>query len=119
MTKPAVQAPPLVSPLKTLKIGDTVLVRLDLEVWRPLIISWIGEAPIYDGQLSTKLLRTEYRVSGALICEPDDHTSHAFRHFFPLGDPGRITGRPDRHTPFAYAECLAEGDGVAHWKRRD
>jgi len=98
------------------EVGDTVLVKLEEGVRRPLLITRIGPvniAPPMQPEVH------ESRVSGILFCEPDDHSTIAVRT---LGqgsrDPARITGRPDRHLPLCYAEDLREGMGIGEWIAR-
>lgn len=103
-TRPA--APP--------RIGMQVRVRLDVNVWRPLIISALPLVPI--GSAMDKDPQLEQRVNGTIFCEPEDHTTLALRT---LGegtrDPARIFGRPERTLPLAYVENLARGEGIGQW----
>lgn len=100
-------------------LGDIVLVRLDQGIRRPLVVSAVAEVELFDSELDRTAARREVRVSGTLHCEPEDHTTPAFRGTFDqLKDPARIFGRPDRHLPVAYGSALAEGDGIGQWRRR-
>ena len=84
--------------------GDTVLVCIDAELWRPLIVSrlWPGN-----------------RLSGTLCCEPDDYTRGVFRGAIDRREaPARIEGRPSTMVPVAYGRQLAEGLGLGQWRRR-
>ena len=90
-------------PGSKVSIGDTLLVKLDENIRRPLIVT-----KVKDG-----------RVCGTLFCEPDDRTTPAIRT---LGqgssDPARIVGSPDRHATTVYAEHLQEGMGLGEWITR-
>jgi hypothetical protein len=84
-------------------IGDTVLVTLDVGTVRPLIVGAI----------------TDVRVSGLLVCEPEDHNTPALRNLTTGGvNPGRFHGRPERYNPFVYAELLTLGKGIGQWHPR-
>jgi hypothetical protein len=112
MTKPAV-APPLTSPRP--QVGDLVFVQLDPGVFRPLLITATPTITlVIDGTP-----QTQFRISGTLFCEPEDHSTSAIRT---LGtgtrDPARFHGRPERLTPCIYAEALAEGPGLGQWQGR-
>lgn len=102
---------------KTPGIGDIVLVLLDPGVRRPLIITRAGLITLYDRQTPTADQKTweEFRVSGTLCCEPEDHTSTAHRTLGSTSDPARIHGRADRHVPVCYGEHLAPGPGIGQW----
>ena len=96
------------------RIGDIVLVRLDPETVRPLIVT----VSDYYGVLSNPVCM-EWRVSGTICCEPEDHSRAAFRGGGELlKDPARIHGHPDRLLPLGYGELLREGDGIAQWRIR-
>lgn len=85
------------------EIGDTVLVKLDESIRRPLIVTQVKAG----------------RVCGTLFCEPDDHTTSGIRTVGQTGtDPARIVGRPDRHATAVYAEFLSEGMGLGQWITR-
>lgn len=102
----------------TIKVapGDVVLVLIEPGIRRPLLVTTEGLRDVYDGLQSTKIVAQSYRVSGTLFCEPEDHASMIFRsQWAPNGDPGRVTGRPDRLMPNCYAECLGWGHGVGQW----
>lgn len=95
-------------------IGDIVLVRIDLATWRPLLVTAAGYTAI-DAQVP----ETEFRLSGTIHCEPEDHTTLAFRGGADrYDDPARIYGRPDRLFPFGYGERLKEGHGMGNWRRK-
>lgn len=96
------------------QIGVIVLVRIDVETVRPLIVT----AAEYQA-VALHPVQMEWRVSGLICCEPDDHTRAAFRGGGEiLRDPARITGHPDRLLPLGRGESLREGDGIAQWRRR-
>lgn len=99
-----------------MEVGDTVLVKLDDQTRRPLIVTRVGLVNVAPPMQPERL---EPRVSGLICCEPDDHTSMAVRT---LGqgstDPARITGRPDRLLPLCYGEYLREGSGIGEWTTR-
>lgn len=85
--------------------GETVLVRLDQHVWRPLIITTVT---LMDGGGVT--------LNGMLVVEPEDYLWAAFRG---ARFAGRIHSRRiDGLVFLAYAELLAEGDAIGEWKRR-
>ena len=102
--------------------GDTVLVLLDAGVRRPLIVTRQGKVPLYASQSVLVVDRHEYRVSGVILCEPEDHATPVARGYLGSGqtpaDPARVHGRPDRLTPFLYAEHLAPGMGLGQWITR-
>lgn len=101
------------------RIGDTVLVLLDPGVRRPLLVTFAGMVTIHERQTADVSSRDEFRVSGTLFCEPEDHTSTAIRTLGSRpGDPAKIYGRPDRHMPIAYAEHLAPGPAIGQWTMR-
>lgn len=99
---PEGRAAPSTSPAGLVQIGDVVLVRVDLQQFRPLLIAEVHP----DGS-----------VSGAIICNADDHTRPAFRGW-ESGDGARIHGRPDRLLPLAFGELLHEGPALGQWRRR-
>ena len=103
-------------PLQPVREGDVVLVLIEPGTRRPLLVVRQGMVEVYDGQLSTKVIGESYRVSGVLFCEPEDHAAMVFRsQWAPNGDPARVTGRPDRLLPLAYAESLGHGQGLGQW----
>lgn len=89
---------------------------------RPLLVTRVERTEVgLRNTPTTGLVVTtlEWRVSGMLICEPEDFKTPALRGDFQRsGDPARITGQPSRQFPFAYAESLAEGEGIGQWVRR-
>jgi hypothetical protein len=96
-------------------IGDTVLVQIDADVRRPMILTKVGLVEIFTRPSDTQS-RTEFRVSGILFCEPDDHTCAAFRGGIDrVGDPAAISGRPDRVLPVGYGEALSYGTELGQW----
>lgn len=107
------------------RIGDTVLVHIDVNLQRPLIVSQAAMVAIparinvTAGEDPTAPLKTEFRVSGTIFAEPEDHTRPGFRGWAAGGaDPARISGRPDRLLPLGYGECLAFGTAVGQWTTR-
>lgn len=121
-TTPTVAAPPARSTkTRRVELGEIVLVTLEEGIQRPLLVSAAGPVRIF-----TRVTpgagdegRVEFRVSGTLFCEPDDHTRPALRGWSAGGaDPARIHGRPDRLLPIAFGESLAEGAGIGQWTRR-
>lgn len=108
------------------KIGDTVLVRMDpTGIERPLLITWAGMVPIYDRLTPTvdnplnDPIKQQFRVSGVLFCEPDDHRLDIFRGALDRPhEPAKIATRPDRLFPMCYAESLAPGSRVGDWRRK-
>ena len=115
-TRPAApprSAAPLAMP------GDLVMVRLDQEIQRPLQITSAEIVLVGRSTPSSEPPRKEWRVSGVLFCEPDDHSTPAFRSLGTQDDPARIHGRPDRHLPIAYGEYLAYGSGIGQWLPRE
>lgn len=99
----ALPAAPL--PVPVGRAGDTVLVRLDQFVWRPLLVTTVAEQA---GRVC---------LSGMLVVEPGDYLWEAFRG-------GRFDGRIhsrriDGLVFLAYGEQLTEGDGIGQWRRRD
>ena len=60
----------------------------------------------------------ELRLSGTVFCEPEDHTTPAFRLTPSATDPMRFHGRPERLTPACYATGLREGTGIGEWTTR-
>lgn len=105
-------------------VGDILLVRVDQTVLRPLIVASVDRVPVFERQNPTvdnptnAPMRMEWRVSGLIIAMPEDHQSPAFRGAIDkVGDPARITGRPDRSYPFGSAEYLAPGHEIGQWRR--
>lgn len=95
-----------------LKVGDIALVALDATVSRPLLISAVAQVQILPTVFAPEGPR-EWRVSGVLFCQPEDHSTLALRGASDrAGDPARFHGRPDRLTPYVYAECLRLGTGL-------
>lgn len=98
------------------RIGDTVLVKLDEHIRRPLLVSSVHTVNV---ALPMQPVSLQWRISGTLFCEPEDHSTPAIRT---LGqgspDPARITGRPDRHQTCCYAEHLKEGMSLGEWITR-
>lgn len=115
--------PPAPEPVKTNPtVGDIVLVRLDHEVQRPMIITYAGTYDVNQPptpQADALAPQLEYRLSGIVFCEPEDHARTLFRGWIsgPI-DPARIHGRPDRLAPFGYGEYLKEGTGIGQWSVR-
>jgi hypothetical protein len=101
------------------QIGDIVLVKLGDDIRRPLLVTHTETVTIGLRDTPTTAptpTQQEFRVSGVLCCEPEDHVLPALRGACDrAGDPARITGRPDRQMPFAYAAWLAEGTGIGQW----
>jgi hypothetical protein len=90
--------------IEAIKVGDTVLVWVDLTLVRPMIVT---------------SLQPEKRISGTLFCEPDDHTRPVFRGAIDRrNDPARIEGRPSANYPVGYGKSLQEGTGLGNWSRR-
>ncbi len=101
----------------TITVGDIVLVRLDLAVERPMIVTRIGLETIYPRLHDVG--QTELRASGVVFCEPEDHNTPAVRGLTAVqGDPARFTGRPERYNPVIYAESLAGGPGLGQWRAK-
>lgn len=102
--------------------GQIVLVLLEPRVSRPLLVTRVErtEVGVRNTPTTAPVVTTmEWRVSGLLVCEPEDFKTAALHGDFQRsGDPARITGQPSRQFPFAYAESLAEGDGIGQWRRR-
>lgn len=106
------------------QIGDTVLVRMDpTGIERPLLITWAGMVPIYDRLTPTvdnplnDPIKQQFRVSGVLFCEPDDHRLDIFRGALDRPhEPAKIATRPDRLFPMCYAESLLAGGRVGDWR---
>lgn len=88
-TKPGVQ------------VGDVVLVRLDPETWRPLLVACVHP----DGS-----------VSGGLTCADGDHERVGLRGW-ERGD-AQIQGRPSWHVPIAYGRHLLPGERIGEWRPR-
>lgn len=106
MAAPSTSAAPVAgSPSKApyrVGVGDVVLVRIDVEIRRPLVVAAVHP----DGS-----------VSGALICAADDHLREVFRGW-ESHDGARIVGRPQRNNPLAYGELLHAGTGLGEWLPR-
>lgn len=108
-TAPALPQPPV-------KLGDIVLVRLDANVLRPLIVSSVDRytPPVATGEAPKP---AQWRVSGLICCCPEDHTTPGLRGN--LGrdhhDPMRIHGQPGRYQPYAFGEMLQGGRGIGQW----
>ena len=95
-------------------IGDIVLVRLDADCVRPLIVSEAGIVACGPSSAPVE----EFRINGTICCEPSDHTTPAFRTLGSTTDPMRIHGRPERTLSVAYGEYLREGRGIGEWQTR-
>lgn len=95
MAGPSTSAAP---PRTFVRVGDTVLVRVEGSLQRPLIVAAVHP----DGS-----------VSGLIACVEGDHELEAFR-----GGAEGITGRPHRHLPLAYGECLYPGVQIGQWTTR-
>lgn len=122
-TRTAAPPVPPITPPPQVRVGDLVLVLVDVGIWRPLLVAQAGvveiQARVTPTADPTLQSRQELRVSGTLFCEPEDHTRPALRGWSAGGaDPARISGRPDRLLPLAYGEALAEGSGLGQWRRR-
>lgn len=106
---------------ETPRMGDLVLVRLDRDLVRPMLVTSAVFVPV--GVRTTPTVENptglpgavERRLSGVLFCEPDDHTAQVFRTVGVAGDPARVHGRPDRQLPIAYGEYLRCGTAVGQW----
>lgn len=106
-------------------LGETVLVKLDENVRRPMIVTATAEIPIYDRVNATvenpqaAPTTVEFRASGTIFCEPEDHTTPGLRGQGERpNDPARIHGRPDRYHPIVYGEALRPGTGIGEWIKR-
>lgn len=96
-------------------VGDLVLVKVDESIRRPMLITACGSVLVFD-RPSDASGRQEFRVSGTIFCEPDDHARPAFRGALDRqGDPAAISGRPDRMLPLGYGQSLAYGTGLGQW----
>lgn len=84
------------------RMGDVVLVAVDDQIYRPLIV--VVAHP--DGS-----------VSGPICCEAGDYMRPAFRGW-ESGDGARVTGHPTRVQPFGYGELLTPGRGIGRWTPR-
>lgn len=110
-------APQPAAPPATL--GETVLVRVDTDLFRPLLVSSVTRLNYLKPGSAASESITEWRINGTIFCEPDDYMRGVFRGMLDrAGDPARIEGRPSRVNPIAYGQHLAEGDGIGQWKRR-
>jgi len=86
------------------KVGDMVLVWVDLVFVCPMIVT---------------SLQAQGRISGTLFCEPDDHSRPVFRGAIDRrNDPARIEGRPSANYPVGYGKSLQEGTSLGNWSRR-
>lgn len=97
--------------LHTPQVGEIVLVQVDPACWRPMIVSAAGYLPV---PWNTE--RLVWCVSGTIFAEPEDHNRAAFRGWG--NSISRISGRPERSTPYGYGETLVEGDEVGQWRPR-
>ena len=79
------------------QVGQTVLVQVDTQVARPLIVT-----DVHPGD----------RISGTLFCEPGDNSLPAFR-----GCPG-IDTTPTRFLPLARARQIPYGTRLGEWPFR-
>lgn len=86
--------------LKHIGVGETVLVRVDADQWRPMIVSQVNPGTL----------------NGTIFCEPEDYTLPLFRNW--SQGESRVWGRPERLNPFAYAEALLHGTGIGQWRFR-
>ena len=93
-------------------LGAIVLVCLGQGIQRPMIVS--------GRELYRKDDRSdpELRLNGSIFCEPEDHTTPAFRELATKQDPARIHGHPQRTFPVAYGEWLRRGSGIGEWMTR-
>lgn len=102
------------------RIGSIVLVRIDTDCVRPLLITRAERVDVYARTTPltpAEAPQREYRVCGTIFAEPDDHTRPGFRGWAAGGaDPAKITGRPDRLLPLGYGEWLAPGAGIGQWQ---
>lgn len=97
-----------------MQISDRVLVRLDMGVLRPMLVTACGFIDISPPTASTPEL--EFRINGTIFCEPEDRSSAAVRTLGQVGsDPARLHGAPDRLQPWCYGEMLKEGSGIGQW----
>jgi hypothetical protein len=92
------------------QIGDVLLVLVDIDILRPLTVTATGQASVQEGAPPQPV------VNGVITCEPEDHTRPALRGW--SAGLSRITGRPDRQSPFAYGEFLTQGTGWGQWRFR-
>lgn len=117
---PSIEAPPPSGRLP--QVGETVLVKVDLEVVRPLLVTAVTrlQQPLPGAAPGDRVpVRTTVRVSGTIFCDPEDHTRPAFRGTLDtVADPAHISGRPDRLLPLGYGELLLEGRAVGQWQFR-
>lgn len=99
---PADTPVPSTEPTTLPQVGDTVLVLIEPGMLRPLLVAEVDSTG---------------RVSGLLACVDDDHECTAFRGW-ESGDGAEITGRPHRHTPWAYGHRLHPGQDIGQWRHR-
>lgn len=96
-------------------VGETVLVTVDANAVRPMIVSSLTRVQIG----LAKDAPMELRVSGTIFADPGDHNTPAFRGWsMSTADPARIHGRPDRLLTVGYGEHLAYGLGIGQWSFR-
>lgn len=97
------------------QVGEVVLVKIDDTQRRPMLVTRAALTEIF-AKTADREATQEFRLSGTIFCEPEDHTAPAFRGAVDkLNDPAKIWGRPDRMLPLGYAEYLGEGGGVGQW----
>lgn len=100
-----------------IRVSDLVLVKLDTDIIRPMLVTWVGRVRV-GRPLVDQEQRTEVRVSGTIFCEPDDHLTSALRGFGAPDDPARFHGRPERYHTTIYGEQLAYGTSIGQWVPR-
>lgn len=113
-TEAAAPAPaprPRPAPIRVV-IGDIVLLKLAPNIIRPMQVT------ARDLWRKDDKTDPELRINGTIFCEPEDHTTPAFRSLMQAGDPARIHGRPERTHPVAYGEMLRRGTGIGEWQPR-
>jgi hypothetical protein len=89
-------------------VGDTVLIHMEDNTTRPMIVSGVGL--LHKGGKGV----TSLRLSGAIFCLPGDRLTTLDGR----DDPAQVYGQTSLHQVVLYGSMLKEGSGPGQWATR-
>lgn len=87
------------------RVGDTVLIHMEDDTTRPMIVSAVGL--LHKGGKGL-------RLSGAIFCLPGDRLTALDGR----DDPAQVYGQTSLHNVVLYGSLLKEGSGPGQWVTR-
>lgn len=91
---------------RTVRLGQTVVVRLDEDLWRPMLIT----SGTMDGE-------QRLRLSGSIHCQPEDRTSVGCRGW--ASGISRIVGDLGPTNLLMQGVDLLPGGGIGQWQTEE